>query len=108
MKDMNFLEINQDINMVKLTKEDYDQVTSHLVSDSLFLCGLGFMDYSLLLVIEEVNAPVSTSRNIIKSSCGTFAYHVGIIDYLQKWNFDKKVESWWKGGYKAKISAVPP
>ena len=46
------------------------------------------------------------------SHCGTWIYHVSIIDYLQKWNFDKKSEAfakkWFLGKDAKGISAVPP
>jgi len=58
------------------------------------------MDYSFLLVIET------------SPSTGEQAYHMGIIDYLQKWNFSKKLEHCFKTtihrGIKDKLSAIPP
>lgn len=45
------------------------------------------------------------------SVCGQFIYHVGIIDYLQDYNFEKKAENFWKYTVQGKgdqISAVPP
>ena len=39
-------------------------------------------------------------------------YHIGIIDYLQEWNFNKKVEQFlktkFKGAKKRNLSAVEP
>lgn len=43
--------------------------------------------------------------------CGRFIYHIGIIDYLQDFNFDKKMENFAKYTVLRKgpgISAVPP
>jgi len=58
------------------------------------------MDYSLLLVVETF------------PKTGKQAYHFGIIDFLQTWNFSKKLERIWKisvnRGIKSKLSAVPP
>ena len=46
------------------------------------------------------------------SSCGTWIYHVSIIDYLQLWNFEKKSEAfakkWFLGKDPKGISAIPP
>lgn len=46
------------------------------------------------------------------SRCGSWIYHVSIIDYLQQWDFDKKAEAfakhWFLGKNKKGISAVPP
>ena len=82
------------------------------------------MDYSLLLVIEwaQVRGSLTENRNLI-SNTTTYPdgrvfrlnLHVGVIDYLQEWNFDKKVERLLKQalgniqGKKANdISAIPP
>ena len=46
------------------------------------------------------------------SSCGNYTYHVAIIDYLQSFNFDKRLESWFKTFVRRRsyqlISAVDP
>jgi hypothetical protein len=66
------------------------------------------MDYSLLLIIESLSKQsVSKSRNVFISRDGLRAYHMGIIDFLQDWSFEKKVENRLKGKGN-KISAVPP
>ena len=82
------------------------------------------MDYSLLLVIEwaKVGCSVSENRNLI-SNTRTYPdgrvyrqnFHVGVIDFLQDWNLDKKVERfskhalfYLKGKRKSDISAIPP
>ena len=36
----------------------------------------------------------------IKSCCGKFIYHLSIIDYLQKYDYKKKVERWHKISFK--------
>jgi len=35
-------------------------------------------------------------RHKFLSRCGRYIYHVGIIDYLQDYNFDKKIENFLK------------
>ena len=62
--------------------------------------GMGLMpDYDLLSVPGEVIqlrketiCKMDISRNRFVSSCGTFVYHISIIDYLQKWNSTKFLE----------------
>jgi len=50
------------------------------------------------------------TRHLFMSEDGKFIYHLGIIDYLQDWNFDK----WGENKFKSLISdgdlisAVPP
>ena len=94
--------------------------------DSMFLQSLSLLDYSLLLAVEQVkkesrpknersnrginnslnnnsfSRPFSswqksdTSRNQFKSSCGNYIYHVSVIDFLTMFNFEKKMESFYK------------
>lgn len=73
----------------------------------------GIMDYSLLLVTEilpEFKAP-NGEMKIIYSKYGRNSYlsvdrkeacHFGIIDYLQEWNMNKKVEAFYKHHFKRK------
>lgn len=64
----------------------------------MFLREKGLLDYSLLLVIEQIRGPKKEfNRNIYYSSNGKEAYHMGIIDFLQDWNFTKIVENTVKG-----------
>lgn len=81
------------------------------------------MDYSLLLVTEILPESKSASgvpkiytpkygRNSYQSIDKKEACHFGIIDYLQEWNINKKVEALYKHHFKRKnkdkISAIPP
>lgn len=86
------------------------------------------MDYSLLLLIESRNEIVLVDRstsNQRNRKLGKFEncyvsvrdrketkYHFGIIDYLQSWDFHKRMEMYSKliKDHKSKktISAVPP
>ena len=51
-------------------------------------------------------------RHIFESECKNFIYHIGIIDYLTDFNFNKQVENWYKTKIKGKdpkkLSAVKP
>jgi hypothetical protein len=68
------------------------------------------MDYSLLLVIEQACAPLT--RNQFLSNDGAEVYHVGIIDFLQVWDWSKRREAFYKTTFMRRngrlISAVPP
>ena len=50
------------------------------------------------------------NRHTFLSANGRWIYHVSIIDYLQQWNFDKKLEAfakkWFLGKNSKGISAV--
>ena len=54
----------------------------------------------------------STNRNLIKSVKSTEIYHIGLIDYLQKWDTNKKVERFIKTKFKKmngqELSAIEP
>ena len=78
------------------------------------------MDYSFLLVTEKVPQEMQNdmfigrklSRNTKMSEDKKEFYHIGIIDYLQVWNIQKKGEAFLKtnlkGWDKYNISAVEP
>lgn len=76
------------------------------------------MDYSLYLVVEALDAETldwyleNTFNNVILASNWKEAYHIGIIDYLQEWNYKKKAEHCAKKFFRRndpkKLSAVDP
>ncbi|OQR81390.1 phosphatidylinositol-4-phosphate-5-kinase (Pi-PIPK-D2) [Thraustotheca clavata] len=94
-----------------------------LQSDSRFLCSLGIMDYSLLIGVVDVeykvdvnvglnNSESSSSLHVCDTITGPGYYCLGIIDILQTWNFDKKLERFMKTTFKRSdpngISAIEP
>lgn len=111
----------------------YDQ----LVKDATFLSRLGIMDYSLLLGVHNVEYTVSDMEHISANQelesmrqsqrkglprlmtgtrrantvVGPSVYYFGIIDILQTWNMDKKLERFVKvkilGNDPDGISAIP-
>ena len=52
------------------------------------------------------------SRHCFLSTCGNYAYHIAIIDYLTEFNLAKKIESFFKtdikGNRRELVSAVSP
>lgn len=97
----------------------YDQIHK----DSDFLCSQGIMDYSLLMGIQSSEYFVDTSqlprnrRDLLftqpaTSVAGPSLYHFGIIDFLQQWTLEKKMERFYKTVVKRKdpegVSALPP
>ena len=84
---------------------DLKQINKILKKDGEFLSKMGLMDYSLLLVIESAKKgdrflPTirgnRISRNMFLSKDRQIIYHIGIIDYLQNWNYIKKIENIYK------------
>jgi len=83
------------------------------------------MDYSLLLAVERITdskakaeSDLNESQELIEarnrhryfSTCGNYVYHIAIIDYLTQFNFNKRVESFYKVNLKnqdmKKVSCV--
>lgn len=61
--------------------------------------------------MHALRAKFDGSRHKFLSKCGRYIYHIGIIDYLQDFNVDKKMENFLKYRLLMKgpgISAVPP
>ena len=61
--------------------------------------------------LKHVRSRFEGSRHKFLSKCGRFIYHIGIIDYLQDFNMDKKLENFAKYTvlrHGSGISAVPP
>jgi hypothetical protein len=52
MKDLNYIEINQDIDLLRLNVHEKETLERILELDSVFLMYHNLMDYSLLLIIE--------------------------------------------------------
>ena len=70
------------------------------------------MDYSMLLVIENSKFNKQLTRNLFRSVDGNEIYHVGVIDFLQVWDWSKRREAFYKTAVMKKngkmISAVQP
>ena len=61
--------------------------------------------------LDEIRRNFEGSRHKFLSVCGRYIYHIGIIDYLQDFNLDKKMENLLKQRILGKgegISAVHP
>ena len=82
-KNLVFLDSNfkKDFNNepIPLEKDLYSLLLVSVYNDTLFLSKMGIVDYSLLLYINEKDEDHSIIR-------------VGIIDYIRKYTWDKKVE----------------
>lgn len=84
---------NVEKRIVSVQQESKAKINKLLEVDSAFLARWNIMDYSLYLVVERCNGALrQPTRNEYLSSDGTELFHVSIIDYLQAWNLDKKLE----------------
>merc|ERR1719499_490586 len=122
MKDKDFTQ------QVLLPKNVKDELARRLTMDIHFLANQNIMDYSLLVGVKyeempevEKELPDLDYRQFKKMPCGKTRqltmYSFGIIDYLQKWNRQKWMEStakhsllqcwaWFRQKPKPEISAV--
>lgn len=111
----------KDIDFMKMEKRLYirNELKAYLREiierDTLFLKNLNLIDYSLLIVkvqweVEPINPHFWHQYQRIESSVDLETYyHIGVIDYLQRWDFQKKGEKWWKRLWgKKDISAQEP
>lgn len=120
MKDINLLNCKKSRikrgvqGLIQFRPNEIPDLVQTIDADSMFLQSLSLLDYSLLLAVEQVkkesrsginnsfSRPFTswqksdTSRNQFKSSCGNYIYHVSVIDFLTMFNFEKKMESFYK------------
>ena len=92
-------------------KHDIKEIITECEKDVEFMKNMKFMDYSLLLAVERIKDPIfveeknlndsqelveATNRHRFFSTCGNYVYHIAIIDYLTQFNFNKRLESFYK------------
>lgn len=137
LKDINLLNLCKQKILLRFRDHDKREILDMLERDSEMLRRHNLMDYSLLFAIEKNEAytrlrgtisknskmtltatedemmhkTFKKTRHTFLSKCGKFIYHLAIIDYLQDFNMDKRLENMIKtfinkGG--AEISAIPP
>ena len=62
--------------------------------------------------MHNVFGESAKKRHQFHSTCGRYVYHIAIIDYLTRFNFQKRLESWykvqWKNQDRNKVSCVEP
>lgn len=90
LKCLNFVDINSsNKKLVRLDVDHIEPMYDIIEKDTEFLRRQGIMDYSLLLIVEQITSKIQTahrfenlSRNEYKSYDNSMIYHVGIIDFL--------------------------
>jgi len=124
LKDLDFKWMKKiDHDLIQVNPAHTELIEDALTKDLVMLADLGLMDYSLLLIIvdnsykqaddrEEIEKLFSEPkliRKIIPSINGKYVYIIGIIDYLQTYNFKKAIEHKFKKiVHDDKASAVDP
>lgn len=127
LKDLDYQWVTKvERKLINFKEEDISEIRSNLINDINFYKSLNLMDYSLLFIIIDYPNNIDPDYNqiigllddpkykghVYKSENENYIYIVGIIDYLQKYNFKKKMEHCMKGILYGKeknmVSAVEP
>jgi hypothetical protein len=91
--------------LLQFKHDDIKHICNVIKKDVEFMKSLGLLDYSLLLAVEKVNfnkglAILNVSlydndsnkmigKHRFYSECGKYVYHLSLIDYLTRFNFQK-------------------
>ena len=127
LKDLDFQWLTKvERKLINYKEENINEVKNILSNDIKFFKGLSLMDYSLLFIIIDFPNNIDPDYkqimdlledpkyrgHVYKSENEKYIYIIGIIDYLQEYNFKKKMEHCLKGIIYGKeknmISAVEP
>ena len=107
LKDENFLIFDQKINVDEKTKE---KMIKNLIKDFSMLRDAGVMDYSLLLAFHKANENEAKLNRFSVNTADGLAVSIGIIDFFQQYNLNKKTEKNFKSIFNKKqdISSTDP
>ena len=127
LKDLDFQWLTKvERKLINFKEDDIKQIKKTLFEDISFYKSLSLMDYSLLLIIIDFPNNIDPDYkqilylledpkyrgHVYKSENENYIYIIGIIDYLQEYNFKKKMEHCLKGIIYGKeknmVSAVEP
>ena len=127
LKDMDYQWLTQvEPKLINFSNEDIQEIKKNMENDVNFLRRLSLMDYSLLFIIVDYPNKIDPDYkqivgllddpkykgHVYESFTKEFIYIIGIIDYLQIYNFRKNMETFVKGIYFGKeknmISCVEP
>ena len=127
LKDLDYQWVTKvERKLINFKEDDIVEIKKNLINDIDFYKRLSLMDYSLLFIIIDFPNNIDPDYNqimgflddpkykghVYKSKNEKYIYIVGIIDYLQKYNFKKKMEHCIKGIIYGKeknmVSAVEP
>jgi hypothetical protein len=113
LKDIDFDRLE---GKIWVSEADAEKMKALIRADSDFLCTLGLIDYSLLVLkldtsqLREEARVLKQMRHYRSTREEGVAYVLGIIDYLETWNLRKKGEKWYKSWFadKKHISSQDP
>ena len=127
LKDMDYQWLTHvERKLINFNLEDIQEIKKNMENDINFYKRLLLMDYSLLFIIIDYPNKIDPDYkqivelledpkykgHVYESNKKDFIYIIGIIDYLQIYNFRKKIETFLKGIYFGKeknmISCVEP
>ena len=91
------LDFQDNVSQISVTHEEYCLILNKLKRDSSLLEKHMIMDYSLLVMIENVSSLRNTliSKTFVATHDGYIVF-IGVIDFLQTYNAKKKLEHRYK------------
>lgn len=93
-KDCNFIET---VNKLSIVDADSYRLMQRLAKDAAMLARHNLMDYSLLVTICKGDEPrTGLDRYIYRSTKPGEFYMIALIDFLQQYNYSRRLENWWK------------
>lgn len=108
-KDCNF---RDEVVSMRLLSSEADRLEGRLRNDSLMLASYNIMDYSVLITELQDDLPKNLRPDYIYRSSKGCYYSVAIIDFLQEFNFSKKMELFIKSKLRcvelSQLSTVEP
>jgi hypothetical protein len=109
-KDLNF---QDSIGALELGNSEAERLLKNIGKDVEMLASLDLMDYSLFVTVCESGPPLHLSAVYQYKSCGgQLTYIVALIDFLQVYNQQKRLEAAWKSKMQCvrwdHLSAVEP
>jgi hypothetical protein len=111
LKDVDF---NMTLRRLHIAKKDAETLLKRVIKDVQALENLGIMDFSLIVAVGngDVDQVGSSKYFFRKEGCEDEYYMIALIDFMQKFDTHKQLESWVKHNLKRvklhELSAVEP
>lgn len=102
-KDLDFLSLKGKIHLLDKDKE---KIMNMLMKDVEILSNLDIVDYSFLIGVFARKDVGNEDKIYGEGPDSELVFVVGLIDYLQEYNFIKKLETCWKNLVKTNKEAI--
>ncbi|KAM3137825.1 hypothetical protein pb186bvf_010068 [Paramecium bursaria] len=93
LKDLDFLNFER---YLFVNNQDGSYIVKNATKDAIFFRSQGLIDYSMIVFKIINDDEYDYSQGVFQCEDKRYRYHLGIIDYLQEYNVQKKVEKFSK------------